>query len=847
MRRKQKMPAAGRKQMAQFSNGNVGRNAILQVASVLALTAGAVATASAQDTADRPRATNQVEDVIVTARKREESALNIPVTVTALTEDTIERNSLTSIERVAALTPQLQVNRQPSGSGATLSMRGIGSTSTSSGIEQSVALIVDGVYYGSGRMLNEGMLDMRQIEILEGPQALFFGKNATGGVLSFTSNLPGDEFEAMGRVGYETTTAERTFEGMISAPLTESFGLRLAVRATDMDEGYIDNAGTAGTAAWFDAATFAPEFHDYPAPLPHYPGGESLTGRLTAHFEPTNNFNSTLRITHSESTTDNTTSNVVLTRCPVGGFPQGGGPMSIPCGEDWVSQDNDMPATVAAFNSHFYNRNGGRSYNDYTNTGATWSANLDVGNLSFSNVMNYYDLGNLFFGDADTTNAFQTYAAVESGKSAFSEEFRVQSLFESPLNFMLGIYYQTQEDSILNHSSLGVSNSALIGTPLEYLTYAGWGIRSETDGETLAGFAQLMWELTPTLELDVGARYTHETKDSFLRQFYVNPLLQGAGYVQYDPLNPAATELVANQRFNDLSPEVALTWTPTSELTLYAAYKEGFKSGGFSNSSLFGPGTVIGDIAFRPETVSGVEFGIKSLWFDRRFRLNAVVFSYEYEDMQIDFLDLGRAAFTTFNAGAVETQGVSFQMNWVPPVLEGLSIGANLNYIVAEYMSFPFAPCFPGQSIAEGCQFGVTPGNPNPRNFQNLTGRTPALAPEWTASLSADYVRPIGAEMEMGVHASVLYSDSYNTSAFGAEQYATQDAYATFDAGAYLSGNNDRWRVSLIGKNLTEEFVALGSALVGGAGTGTAVTTPPDLATFPNQPRTVEIQLTLRF
>lgn len=834
--------------MTQLSRGKFGRKALAQMAGALVLTAGAVQTANAQDTPSQPQATsNQVEDVIVTARKREESALNIPVTVTALTEDAIERNNLTSIERVAALTPQLQVNRQPSGSGATLSMRGIGSTSTSSGIEQSVALIVDGVYYGSGRMLNEGMLDMRQIEILEGPQALFFGKNATGGVLSFTSNLPSDEFEAMVRVGYETTSADRTLEGVISGPVTESLGLRLAFRGTNMEEGYIENAGTAGTAVWFDAATFAPELFDYPAPKPFYPGGESLSGRFTAHFEPNEMFNSTLRVTHSEALIDNTHSNVILTNCPVGGFPQGGGPDSIPCGEDWVSQDNDMPADVAAFNPYFYGRHGGRSYNDYRNDGVTWSANLELGNISISNVMNYYDLRNLFFGDADTTNAFQTYAAVENTKSAFSEEIRAQSSFDGPLNFMLGLYYQSQEDGVFNNSSLGVSNSALIGTPLEYLTYAGWGIRSETDGETIAPFAQLLWDITPTLELDVGARYTHETKDSFLQQYYVNPLLQGAGYVQFDPGNPDATQLVANQSFNDLSPEVALTWTPTSDLTLYAAFKEGFKSGGFSNSGLFGPGTVIGDVAFNPETVRGAEVGLKSYWFDRSLRFNAVAFSYEYENMQIDFLDLARAAYTTFNAGSVETQGVQFQLNWVPRGIDGLTIGANLNYINAEYTSFAFAPCYPGQSIAQGCQFGVTPGSPNPRFFQDLTGHAPALAPEWTASLSADYVRSFGADMELGLQANVLFSDSYNTSAFGAEEIATQDAYATFDAGAYLSGNDDRWRLSVIGKNLTEEFVALGSALVGGSGTGTAVTVPPDLAVFPNQPRTVEVQLTLRF
>ena len=231
--------------MTHNTRAGFGMKTLLQVAGALVLTGAAVEGASAQEASQSAQA-GQVGDIIVTARKREESSLNIPVTVTAFTEAAIENNNLTSIERVAAMTPQLQVNRQPSGSGATLSMRGIGSTSTSSGIEQSVALVVDGVYYGSGRMLNEAMFDMRQIEILEGPQALFFGKNATGGVLSFVTNDPSEEFEGYVRTGYEFTAQNRMIEGVISGPVSDSVGLRLAVHLSGMDEGHFENAGTPG-------------------------------------------------------------------------------------------------------------------------------------------------------------------------------------------------------------------------------------------------------------------------------------------------------------------------------------------------------------------------------------------------------------------------------------------------------------------------------------------------------------------------------------------------------------------------------------------------------------------------
>ena len=123
-----------------------------------------------------------LEEIVVTARKREESILNIPVAVTAISGERLDRYQLRSLEQISASTPELTVVRGSNGSGATLSLRGIGSSYTSIGIEQSVAVNVDGVYYGQGRIINEGFFDMKQVEILKGPQALFFGKNSTSGV-----------------------------------------------------------------------------------------------------------------------------------------------------------------------------------------------------------------------------------------------------------------------------------------------------------------------------------------------------------------------------------------------------------------------------------------------------------------------------------------------------------------------------------------------------------------------------------------------------------------------------------------------------------------------------------------
>ncbi|WP_374648923.1 TonB-dependent receptor plug domain-containing protein, partial [Rhizorhabdus sp.] len=151
----------------------------------MALAFTMAAPAMAQDASAQPAASESVgglEDIVVTARKRQESVQSVPVAVTAISGDLVLKRDITSIEKIAAATPNLNVGRASNGSGAQLTLRGIGSSSTSIGIEQSVAVVVDGAYYGQGRIIQEGFFDLQRIEVLKGPQALFFGKNATAGV-----------------------------------------------------------------------------------------------------------------------------------------------------------------------------------------------------------------------------------------------------------------------------------------------------------------------------------------------------------------------------------------------------------------------------------------------------------------------------------------------------------------------------------------------------------------------------------------------------------------------------------------------------------------------------------------
>ena len=199
-----------------------GRSHLIRsVSAVLALAVSATG-AYAQDSGETQ--VGGIEEVIVTARKRAESVQDVPVLVTAVSAEQIRERDLTSLDKVAAATPNLNVGRASNGSGAQITLRGIGTSPTSIGIEQSVATVVDSVYYGQGRIINEGFFDAQRIEVLKGPQALFYGKNATAGVISITTNDRGDEPEALARLG------ERFFRGAAGAASGSGLGWSIAQR-----------------------------------------------------------------------------------------------------------------------------------------------------------------------------------------------------------------------------------------------------------------------------------------------------------------------------------------------------------------------------------------------------------------------------------------------------------------------------------------------------------------------------------------------------------------------------------------------------------------------------------------
>ncbi|MEQ8516963.1 MAG: TonB-dependent receptor plug domain-containing protein, partial [Chromatocurvus sp.] len=234
-----------------------------------------------------------IEEVVVTARKKQESSLDVPVAVVAISGEKIESQGLTDLNRIAQMTPQVILAQGDSGAGASFVIRGLGSSAFDAGIEQSVVVNIDGVPATRGALVTTSMFDLQQIEVLKGPQVLFFGKNSPAGVISIASRGPSNEFEAQIRTGYEFEAAERYVEGIVSGPLSSTLGARVAVRASQMD-GWMENVAQAFTdASGNNPNPFNPlgtSVNDNDRP-----GGHDYLARVTLSWAPSETFDASLK------------------------------------------------------------------------------------------------------------------------------------------------------------------------------------------------------------------------------------------------------------------------------------------------------------------------------------------------------------------------------------------------------------------------------------------------------------------------------------------------------------------------------------------------------------------------
>ncbi len=779
----------------------------------ICVSASAGGPACAQDAP--PSSAHQLGEIVVTARKTEESLQSVPVAVAVISEKQLQNGNASDLTKVAELAPQVSMSQSGSGTGAVITIRGVSSGSNDAGLDQSVAIEVDGIPISRGQILSSAIFDLKQVEVLQGPQALFFGKNSPAGVISLSSANPTDKFEGYVTPGYEFEADQRFVEGALSGPVSDTLKARVAFRASKMN-GWIRNV--------------AAPVRDFINPTVTDPGAtmgregpddQIYSGRVTLLWTPTDSFDANLKFTlnSQERNAGNASSepfciNGQTQPTLVGGVPLPG----ADCSRNQQKATGSV-APVYALNTPY--SNGGVPYLDSRYTLTSLNLNQRFSALTLTSTTGYYDQSVQQMSVSDWSPYATIWAASRESYTLFTQELRARSEFDSPVNFMVGAYYENFDRPFFNSADLfHVFNPAANN-------YAIVEMASKSKGSYLSGFAQVRWNILPELELAGGARYSHDEKDTRIVNIAKTPS------PTYATLYPIGQPLTSKYKDDNVSPEATLTWHPVDNQTLYGAYKTGYKAGGMSNPYLLFTSTNAQNLQFQPEEAKGFEAGYKATVLDRTLRFDLVAYRYKYNDLQVATYNAQTISFTINNAASARIEGVQGSFEW--SALDDLTLHGNFGYNRARYENYSNAQCFAGQTLAQGC---VGTGT---NRTQNLADKPLLRAPDLTYSLGADYVARWIPGWDTTFSVTGTHTGSYQT----ATDYAPggfQKSFWLLNAAVRTGPQDGRYEIALIGRDLTNSYYMLNVNGWSGAGN-----TSNQFVGFFNRPREIVLQATARF
>ena len=608
------------------------------------------------------------DDIVVTARRRAEGLINVPVAVSALSGSDLRRNNATDLTKIGELTPSVIVASYKSNSGGSIAVRGISSSANQFGFEQDVSVSIDGVQLSSGRLAGLGFFDLSQVEVLKGPQALLFGKNSPAGVISVQSAAPTDHFEARIAQTFEFVGDETITEGYVSGPVTDTLKARLALRYRNL-QGWLYNDARAIANPFYTSAQPAGAAL-LPGAADRRVGDSDFLGRLSMIYEPTNNLTADLRVfgAHGDDQGNGSTVQNIGPCTGPNGRAYGVADPFDNCKADNHVSVGSIPAVIS--------QNLARGTADGRNRGDLGAifASLNVNwKLDWGNVTSTTGFSNIT-SDSNSNTDYTVYSAlytIEDTKDrAFSQEIRLLTDFSSPLNFMVGGYYQTTNDVSYTNAVFrdDLGYSAALN---QYSSFQKVGI---LNGRTLSAFAQGILKFAGHFELAGGARFTNEHRTVDFRNYNgVNgPVgaFNTSSTVFATSTDKTPGVLAGRFSDNNVSPEATLTWHPQPNTTLYAAYRTGYKSGGFGVSSTLTTSTTISDIDFKPEKAHGGEIGAKGEFLSNRLRVTASAFIYDFTDLQVNSYDATLVRYQIDNAGAVRQRGFDLDVNYrvAPPL-----------------------------------------------------------------------------------------------------------------------------------------------------------------------------------
>ncbi|MGH6951303.1 MAG: TonB-dependent receptor [Vitreimonas sp.] len=747
----------------------------LLLASVAAAPIGFSAPAFAQDVV-----VDEEEELIVTARRRAENLQDVPIAITVQTAEQLDQRGAVDITVLQQTTPNatVQVAR---GSNSTLIafIRGVGQQDPLWGFEPGVGLYVDDVYVARPQAAVLDIFDIERIEVLRGPQGTLYGRNTVGGAVRYvTREMDTDEATLRARLAFGSyNQLETVLSG--SVPLTENFviGGALALYARD---GYGENLTTGAEHYNKDVDAF----------------------RISAQWTPTDAL--TVRFTADGVDDDSNPRH----GSRLADFPAGG-------------------PNYAPLDSVYDTRAGSGDDNHVETRGAALHVDYEINDAltlrSITAVREGETIGTIDFDNTpDPTLDIPAYYADEQ----FTQEF--QLLFDyDRIQGVAGLYY-------LDGMAEGAFDTVLgFAGPLTIFT------QGRVDTESLAAFADVSFDITDTLAISAGGRWTRDDKTGqVFRQNFTgirSPFFGNAAAIP----GLVRTNYINDAEFEEFTPRVSLTWEPTEELTLYTSYSQGFKSGGFDmrGDAVFTPDTVNG---YEPEFVDTYEVGFHSSFIQGRLNLSGALFQSEYTDMQITRQEpttLGGIASFVDNAASADIWGAELEGRAF--ITDNLSANFAVGYIEGEFNEYVSNTVVPNPAFDP--MLPVGPGNPTTIVVPIDLSDSAALqnTPDWTASLSFIYSVAL-AGGELAITPSAAYRGDSQMFEF-ANPVLDQGAYTLYNASVTWTSENDRFRLGLHGQNLGDEEYRVGGYNFPGALFGNSI------IGFYGPPMTVTGSIEVRF
>lgn len=600
-----------------------------------------------------------LEEIVVTARKREQNLQEVSISITAFTSKRIQEMNLLNAQDISWMTPGLYASGSVGNLNPMYTLRGIGLNDFFTNNNPTVGLYLDEVVQPFSPMMGFQMFDLERVEVLKGPQGTLYGRNTTGGAINFISRRPGEELNGYLRAGYgEFDRVEA--EGAIGGPIAENLGGRLAFLTTQQSDGWMRNTVTGKKVGEID----------------------QVAVRGILQWQPADNFGIEFIGRYAEDNSDTYLREHV-------GFAEA--PFSTSSCASAIAGRRDEGNCVSFLG--FFDPNADDRYThsnssihgndiDADALGLTLKMDWNIGDMTLTSVTGYSEFDRVYSEDADGTPFAMIDVVSYNDGTTFSQELRLSGIM-SRIEWVLGGFFSDDEMSfyflqdLRQHLFLSVVDT-------------DW----KQESSSIALFGHVNFALANRLSLVGGLRYTYEDKKIRYDASDLDPF----GTTQFLP--PTVSGYRDRISNNEVSGQAGLDFQVTDDILTYFTFNRGFKTGGYKGAIAFSQAEVE---PFTQETVHAYEAGIKSTWANGKVRFNAAAYFSDWEDFQafVNEIRSGVPVIVLTNAGDAEIYGIEADLLLHPT--DGLDIQATINWMdteITKYNTIPGTADATGNNLA---------------------------------------------------------------------------------------------------------------------------------------------------